>query len=45
VPHLSFADLQLLGPPGQEAYHQMKSVEHFTPHTRMDIAEWCPAPP
>ena len=35
--------LDAAGPPGQEAYHQMKSVEHFTPHARMDIADWGPA--
>jgi hypothetical protein len=40
---LRFADLKLLGPLGRDAYRQMNNVEHFTPHTRMDITEWQPA--
>jgi hypothetical protein len=38
VPQLPIADLELVGPAGQEAYQQMTSVEHFTPHSRTDIA-------
>ncbi len=34
------ADLKLLGPLGREAYRQMNTVEHFTPHTRIDITDW-----
>jgi serine/threonine protein kinase len=34
---VSLADLPQLGPVAQEAYRQMKAVEHFTPHTRTDI--------
>jgi hypothetical protein len=41
---LSLADLQLLGPLGRGAYAQMNRVEHFTPHTRIDIPEWHGAP-
>ena len=26
----------------QEAYRQINSVEHFTPHTRTDIQDWRP---
>jgi serine/threonine protein kinase len=40
---LTLADLKLLGPVGREAYRQMNNVEHFTPHTRIDITEWFPA--
>ncbi len=36
----TFSDLELFDVPGEEAYQQMLSVPHFTPHTRIDIAEW-----
>ena len=36
------ADLNQLGPEGQEAYHKLVAKEHFTPHCRTDIAEWKP---
>jgi eukaryotic-like serine/threonine-protein kinase len=38
LPYVKIADLDQLGPPGQEAYQQMLAVEHFTPHTRTDVA-------
>jgi serine/threonine protein kinase len=38
APQLHIADLAQLGPVAQEAYRQMTSIEHFTPHTRIDIA-------
>jgi serine/threonine protein kinase len=34
------SDLKQLGPAPMEAYQQMLATEHFTPHTRIDIAEW-----
>jgi hypothetical protein len=34
---LPLADLELLGPAGQDAYRQMTSAENFTPHTRIDV--------
>jgi hypothetical protein len=37
---LALSDLKLLGPIGREAYRQMNAVEHYTPHTRIDITEW-----
>ena len=43
VPHLNLSDLEQLGPVAQEAYRQINSVEHFTPHTRTDIQDWRPA--
>ncbi len=33
--------LDHLGPAAEEAYHQLLDTEHFTPHTRIDITEWC----
>jgi hypothetical protein len=39
-PHLPLTDLEQFGPVGREAYLQMTSVEHFTPHTRIDISRW-----
>jgi hypothetical protein len=38
--HLALTDLEQFGPAGREAYLQMTSVEHFTPHSRMDVARW-----
>jgi hypothetical protein len=35
------ADLANVGPAAQEAYRQMTAVEHFTPHSRVDIAFRC----
>jgi hypothetical protein len=40
---LTLSDLKLLGPLGRETYRQLNSLEHFTPHTRIDITEWYPA--
>jgi hypothetical protein len=40
---LTLSDLKLLGPVGREAYRQMNNVEHFTPHSWIDITEWFPA--
>ena len=34
------ADLDQLGPEGQEAYQKLVAKEHFTPHCRGDITEW-----
>jgi eukaryotic-like serine/threonine-protein kinase len=39
-PLVPLASLEQLGPAGYEAYRQMTNVEHFTPHTRIDITEW-----
>jgi serine/threonine protein kinase len=38
TPQLPIAELEQLGLAGQDAYRQMTSVEHFTPHSRTDIA-------
>jgi hypothetical protein len=35
---LSLGDLRHLGPAGQEAFQELSSVDHLTPHARMDIA-------
>ena len=40
LPHLPLASLAQLGPQGYEAYSQLLNRDRFTPHTRMDIAEW-----
>ena len=40
LPNLPLSDLEQLGPLAHEAYCQMVSVEHFTPHSRTDILEW-----
>ena len=40
VPHLFLSDLEQLGPLALAAYRQMAGVEHFTPHTRIDIHRW-----
>jgi serine/threonine protein kinase len=37
ITNLPLADLELLGPAGQEQYLQMNSAAHFTAHARMDI--------
>jgi serine/threonine protein kinase len=42
-PNLRLADLSPLGPAGRESYRQMNNLEHFTPHTRLDITDWQPA--
>jgi hypothetical protein len=35
---LALADLEHLGPTGHDAYAQMTAAEHFTPHSRTDVA-------
>jgi hypothetical protein len=35
--HLPLAELEHLGPVCRDAYAQMSSAEHFTPHSRIDI--------
>jgi serine/threonine protein kinase len=35
---LPISELAQLGPLPQQAYRQMAAIEHFTPHTRIDIA-------
>jgi serine/threonine protein kinase len=40
VPQVRLADLEQLGPLAYEAYRLLSSVEHFTPHSRIDIKEW-----
>jgi hypothetical protein len=35
--NLPLADLPQLGPVGLDAYRQMSSAEHFTPHCRCDV--------
>jgi hypothetical protein len=42
---LLLADLEQLGPVGHDAYQQMTTSEHFTPHSRNDVAEWHSAAP
>jgi serine/threonine protein kinase len=37
---LELADLDQVGPAGQEAYQHMAASEHFSPHSRIDIKEW-----
>jgi len=37
---LPLSELKHLGPLGREAYRQMTAVENFTPHSRVDVAEW-----
>jgi hypothetical protein len=41
--HFTLADLDHLGPNGETAYEQLRGVEHFTPHSRLDVAAWSPA--
>jgi serine/threonine protein kinase len=36
-PQLKLADLDHLGPAGYEAYRQMTTTDHLTPHTRIDV--------
>jgi hypothetical protein len=40
IPHLFISDLEQLGPLALAAYRQMTGIEHFTPHTRIDIQRW-----
>jgi hypothetical protein len=40
VPHVAVADLDQLGSLGFDAYRQLATTEHFTPHSRSDIVEW-----
>jgi hypothetical protein len=35
--HQPLENLEQLGPLGADAYRQMNSAEHFTPHTRIDV--------
>lgn len=35
--YLPLAELEQLGPMGQDAYRQMTSAENFTPHSRSDV--------
>ncbi len=37
---IQLEDLKQLGPAAREAYDLSCSLEHFSPHTRLDIAEW-----
>jgi hypothetical protein len=37
-PQTPLAELSQLGPVAQEAYRQMTAVEHFTPHSRLDVS-------
>lgn len=37
------ADLEYMGDPAREAYRHMTAVEHFTPHSRLDIVDWSAA--
>jgi hypothetical protein len=36
--NLALADLEHLGPTGHDAHAQMTAAEHFTPHSRTDVA-------
>ncbi len=38
--HLTLADLEQLGPVGQEAYRKVFTQEYLTPHSRTDITDW-----
>jgi serine/threonine protein kinase len=38
--HFTLEDLEHFGPVGEDAYEQLLGLEHFTPHSRLDIAEW-----
>lgn len=40
LPRVALADLEQVGPLASEAYNQMTTLEHFTPHSRIDITEW-----
>jgi eukaryotic-like serine/threonine-protein kinase len=40
IPQLFVSDLEQLGPLALAAYRQMTGIEHFTPHTRIDIQRW-----
>jgi hypothetical protein len=35
---IALVDLEYLGPTGHDAYAQMTAAEHFTPHSRTDVA-------
>jgi hypothetical protein len=39
----SLADLEHFGPAGAAAYQHLRGIEDFTPHSRLDIAEWSAA--
>jgi hypothetical protein len=40
VPNIALGELDQLGPLGYDAYRQLSTIEHFTPHSRLDITEW-----
>src|SRR5262249_4213931 len=40
---VQLAALEYLGQPAREAYRYMTAVEHFTPHSRLDIVDWSAA--
>jgi hypothetical protein len=42
VPHVPLSALEQLGPLAFEAYRQLASREHFTPHSRIDVTDWRP---
>jgi hypothetical protein len=42
LPHLPLAGLDQLGSAGAEAYRSALAVEHFTPHSRIDVQHWLP---
>jgi hypothetical protein len=43
TPRMLLAELPQLGLMAEEAYRQMISSGHFTPHTRMDVMDWLQA--
>jgi hypothetical protein len=44
-PNLPLSRLEQLGSVAQDAYRQMTSAEHFTPHCRTDIVDWLEVTP
>lgn len=38
--NLPLAQLAHLGPDARDAYEQMCAMDHFSPHARIDVAEW-----
>ncbi|MFN4259698.1 MAG: tubulin-like doman-containing protein [Gemmataceae bacterium] len=44
MPQLSLSDLPQLGAVAETAYRQMSAIEHFSPHSRIDIGDWSPNP-
>jgi serine/threonine protein kinase len=39
---LALSSLPQVGPLAQDAYQQMSSSQHLTPHSRSDVGEWLP---